>query len=929
MPACCVPYCSNRTEKGIRLFMLPQGDRNTERREAWIKNINRDDLSSKAQICEVHFTYDQFENHREDGKRTLKNNAMPTLFNEHKQLQFNKDNAKGTRRSTRKRKPIVFEEYQSGDEDLESSQSNSIKNEIKAEESSDDKIAQPIKQIELIRCRTCLTTAPKEISHVLRKLLLGKTIKQVILICVPQMELLDDEYICDKCYRFLLKLMVFIDNCLDSEEQLGTGKISLNVTSNDLAGVNKTTNLPKKKGRPRKCPIVSKESDKDYEPDDIFDKIPRKRGRKRKIDILEDKEKEEHDIEGPIVLKWGIPITEVKTVTVRKYGKTKVSNDHLAENNNDSLTVIIDPNSDSNNELNDPSGESNNKLNGSSGESIIEKNVPSGESNRELNVPGVKSNNVLNASIVNIEHHDETEIFKGHMENNIFKEPLEQTNSILESFIIEEKSPKESENTSKIVSNDHSYVPEDLVQLLRCPLCITDYRTLRGIKLHLTSAHKIAEEQSFKCSLCNMKFIRYKDLVKHKNVHGYACELCEDFFPTVTDLNSHRTIHPERYCCMKCGEKFQKKALLEKHVPLHLTMSKIRALIKNRTKPILQCPHCNLKCGYASALQQHIQSVHLKIKEFACGVCHKKFSTSNSLLIHVRVRHSTDTPYVCKQCGVGYERLDYLQRHEQTHLVKQTPFVNPAKRNYSKVTTKEKTLSCNFCPVKTSSKQELLVHLQTHNGLKKFECKHCGLILSCPRTKLFHERTHKNSHICTTCSKNFSTEQELKMHEDLKECMSQTFTCIICDSTYTRQVLLETHILNDHVNKILNSIDKEIDLIEVNRRNIEMEWSTDEEEEMEETEVNKVNNEIDQNTNNKELNQEHINEKGECILVMDEDSVVEKAVESGDYHTEQDTPVKTEVEYQKDIESKQDIKKKQNLKLEEESECMILIDQNI
>ncbi|XP_057658018.1 zinc finger and BTB domain-containing protein 41-like isoform X1 [Diorhabda carinulata] len=929
MPACCVPYCSNRTEKGIRLFMLPQGDRNKERREAWIKNINRDDLSSRAQICEVHFTSDQFENHREDGRRTLKNNAMPTLFSEQKPPQFNEDNAKGRRRSTRKRKPIVFEEYQSGDEDLES---NCIKKEIKPEESSDDKIAEHMQQIELIRCRTCLTIAPKNFSHALIKLVLGKTIKQVIILCVPQMELHDDEYICDKCYRFLLKILLFIDNCLESEEQLRTGKISLDVASNDLGDINQTINLPKKKGRPRKYPILIKEDDKDYEPIDLLDKIPRKRGPKRKTDYQTDKEqhnmeKEEEHLEG---LKWGIPISEGKPFTVRKYGKSKALNDNN-ENKKDSFTVTVSPICDSNNDINDKSKKelnmsgsgTNSKLNGSSDESNKQLDCPCNESNSELDIAGVKSNN-FSFSDENIEIHDETEMFVDHKENNVIHEAVQQ--SILVDFMIEDMSPKENETNSKIVHNDHSYAPENLIQLLRCPQCITDYRTLRGIKLHLTSTHKIAEEQSFKCSFCNMQFFRYNDLIKHKSTHGYACELCEDFFPTATELNSHISLHPERYYCMKCGEKFHKKDLLDKHEPLHERMSKILALIKNTTKPMLQCPHCSLTCGYINTLQQHINSVHLKIKEFECSLCQKKFGASNSLKVHVRVCHSTETPYVCEECGVGYGRLDYLQRHEKTHSIKHNTFMVLAKRNYSKVAAKDNGLSCIFCAIKMSSKQELIAHLQTHNGLKKFECEYCELILNSPSEKHFHESTHKNSYICTTCSKNFSTKKELRIHEDLKECMLQKFTCIICNSTHARQSLLETHILNEHVNKILiDKANSEIGQINVNRKNIEMEWSTDEEEVTEKTEENALNNKTNQNTNVDELNLEHTKEEG-YILGVDEDSAMEKSIEIVDYHTKKAAQEKNE-ECQNDVNSKQVLNRDQELELEEETLCIILIDQ--
>ncbi|XP_075222871.1 uncharacterized protein LOC142325253 [Lycorma delicatula] len=80
MPGCCALGCTNRSEHGYRMFLLPQGDRNEDRRLQWVKNIGRPDVPSKSVVCEKHFTPDQFENNRQDNKRLLKWNAVPTLF---------------------------------------------------------------------------------------------------------------------------------------------------------------------------------------------------------------------------------------------------------------------------------------------------------------------------------------------------------------------------------------------------------------------------------------------------------------------------------------------------------------------------------------------------------------------------------------------------------------------------------------------------------------------------------------------------------------------------------------------------------------------------------------------------------------------------------------------------------------------------------
>lgn len=80
MPCCSAINCSNRTEKGHRLFPLPQGERNEKRRNKWLKNIGRKTFPSTIFVCQKHFTDDQFENNRKDGKKLLRWDAVPTIF---------------------------------------------------------------------------------------------------------------------------------------------------------------------------------------------------------------------------------------------------------------------------------------------------------------------------------------------------------------------------------------------------------------------------------------------------------------------------------------------------------------------------------------------------------------------------------------------------------------------------------------------------------------------------------------------------------------------------------------------------------------------------------------------------------------------------------------------------------------------------------
>ncbi|KYQ48486.1 THAP domain-containing protein 4 [Trachymyrmex zeteki] len=83
MPGCCVDLCKNRTEKGARLFRLPTGKRNSERRLEWLRLIEKNTLPERAVICEAHFGEDQFENKREDERKLLRPFAKPNLLEKH------------------------------------------------------------------------------------------------------------------------------------------------------------------------------------------------------------------------------------------------------------------------------------------------------------------------------------------------------------------------------------------------------------------------------------------------------------------------------------------------------------------------------------------------------------------------------------------------------------------------------------------------------------------------------------------------------------------------------------------------------------------------------------------------------------------------------------------------------------------------------
>ncbi|TGZ54875.1 hypothetical protein DBV15_01901 [Temnothorax longispinosus] len=79
---CCADGCFSRQVKGKVFHLLPSGKSDSVRRAEWIRRIGREcwTPNRNTRLCEDHFTPDQYEQHRIDGKRKLKCNAVPSIF---------------------------------------------------------------------------------------------------------------------------------------------------------------------------------------------------------------------------------------------------------------------------------------------------------------------------------------------------------------------------------------------------------------------------------------------------------------------------------------------------------------------------------------------------------------------------------------------------------------------------------------------------------------------------------------------------------------------------------------------------------------------------------------------------------------------------------------------------------------------------------
>nr|XP_037287927.1 uncharacterized protein LOC119180891 [Rhipicephalus microplus] len=83
MPTCCAVGCSSSIAKGDKLFAVPRGKNNEERRAVWLHRIARKNFDChRGRLCEKHFTMDQYEPAilAQTGIKKLKPNAVPSIF---------------------------------------------------------------------------------------------------------------------------------------------------------------------------------------------------------------------------------------------------------------------------------------------------------------------------------------------------------------------------------------------------------------------------------------------------------------------------------------------------------------------------------------------------------------------------------------------------------------------------------------------------------------------------------------------------------------------------------------------------------------------------------------------------------------------------------------------------------------------------------
>ena len=218
--------------------------------------------------------------------------------------------------------------------------------------------------------------------------------------------------------------------------------------------------------------------------------------------------------------------------------------------------------------------------------------------------------------------------------------------------------------------------------------------------------------RKFKCEDCNFAINKRRRLITHKqsvhlNIVKYYCHSCDFKSYFRYKVQTHQVLnHPEyngsvkRIGCLKCFEN-------EDH-----------ECVKKLRKGKFNCKECNFSTTTKQLLSNHVENVHLKVKQFYCELCEYKSYYRHNIQTHKTFKHKGI------ECKVKrFDCLDCTQN--RSHTCKR-PRGRVSRRNNSVVQEAVTNLKCEQCDFTTEIKQNLKIHTEkVHLNLKRYACSGC------------------------------------------------------------------------------------------------------------------------------------------------------------------------------------------------------------
>ena len=284
---------------------------------------------------------------------------------------------------------------------------------------------------------------------------------------------------------------------------------------------------------------------------------------------------------------------------------------------------------------------------------------------------------------------------------------------------------------------------------------------------------------SAKCELCGKKSFDMErhHRIQHQKEKTLECDLCNKKFLTPFALKKHQQTHTaieERtQTCLKCGVSV---ANMKQH----------ERFVHQKDLPF-SCPEqdCQTKFTSSLHLRKHMESVHNKAK-LACPQC-KKMIGVNSLASHIRIVHQKQRNSECPECHKTFQNKSHLRNHlQRVHLgMKQAcpdcgKQVQDLHSHRQYVHLKVRNFPCNQCDTRCTTSNALKKHISSVHLDQRSKCPEClEMVKHLEQHIRQRHRDAKRQHQCAECQKFFTCGTYLAKHI-MRVHLEMKTTCTDC-----------------------------------------------------------------------------------------------------------------------------------------------------
>jgi KRAB domain-containing zinc finger protein len=363
--------------------------------------------------------------------------------------------------------------------------------------------------------------------------------------------------------------------------------------------------------------------------------------------------------------------------------------------------------------------------------------------------------------------------------------------------------------------------------MVACDLCTMTFQNVHGLNLHKTHYHDAPKNTRIPCEHCGKAFTKIELLRLHQKSHHATedqiakveclCEKCNCTFTNAADLNVHLAMCLDDLKCFKCEHcavgNWHSGIALRRHLAeVHQNVRdvcKICGLIMKAhfylpqhmkvhgVGKLLQCPQCKKELKSLLSLNNHINTVHKKLKPNKCSDCEMAFANRHTLIYHEeKVHNKVQIPrtkngevqksslqsrlsFSCKHCQFVSNVRRIYHMHMQSQHPEEIPhkcdlcdkrFFDKSKRNnhIAVVHDKQKPYKCDACNDSFTTNSLLYRHKHTkHIRATNYKCQQCKYSTYTPGALQIHVRYVHDKvkpHICDYCSMAFTYKRDKEKH---------------------------------------------------------------------------------------------------------------------------------------------------------------------